>query len=251
MSEDRVNIRIFSDSADLTQATAEHITGLAAASIDQHGRFSLVLSGGSTPRGLYALLASETFADRIDWPRVFVFWGDERCVPPDDADSNYLMARETLLDHVPLPPENIHRIAGEIDPQSAAEAYEHRLRDFFAPTHTRPRFDLVLLGMGGDGHTASLFPGTAALDETTRWVVANFVPRLDTWRITLTLPALNSAANVLFLVTGSDKSDRLAEVLEPAASATAYPAQRIRPDDGQVQWMVDRAAAARLKNHGR
>ncbi len=161
----RIVTRIFSDSADLSQAAAEHIVGLAAASIDQRGNFSFVLSGGSTPRGLYALLASDGFADRIDWARVFVFWGDERCVPPNHADSNYRMAREALLDHVPLPAGNIHRMAGEIDPQAAAEGYDRLLHAFFAPTLARPRFDLVLLGMGADGHTASLFPGTDALNE--------------------------------------------------------------------------------------
>jgi 6-phosphogluconolactonase len=203
------------------------------------------LSGGSTPRALFRLLANPDFAPRIDWSRVHIFWGDERCVPPDHQDSNYGMARETLLDHVPLPEDNICRIRGEIDPQQAAAEYEQVLRIFFSNADT-PRFDLLLQGMGDDGHTASLFAGTQALYERTRWVIENYVPKLEMWRITLTVGAINAAAHVIFLVTGQNKAATLREVLNGPHQPEYYPSQLVQPADGELIWMADAAAAARL-----
>jgi len=215
----------------------------------------VALAGGSTPRATYALLATEEFAARVDWPRVHVFWGDERCVPPDHPGSNYRMAREALLDHVPLPARNVHPIHGEISPEEAAADYERTLRAFFAWNSGGrgsrdgapiPRFDLVLLGMGENGHTASLFPSTAALHEQTRWVVAHYVENLEAWRVTLTPIVINAAANVTFIVSGAGKAERLQQVLRGPCRPDLLPAQLIRPTDGRLVWVVDAAAAALL-----
>jgi 6-phosphogluconolactonase len=216
--------------------------------IAHRGRFLLALSGGSTPRPLYELLASRPFATRIDWPRVHMFWGDERCVPPDQPESNYRMAREALLDHVPLPPANVHRIRGEDKPTEAAAAYAESLGAFFGSRDSSPTesFDLVLLGMGADGHTASLFPGSAAAKESRRWVVATPGPEPGSWRVSLTPVLLNASENVTFLVTGADKAERLKDVLE-GGQPDLLPAQLIRPTHGALHWMIDAAAAARLR----
>lgn len=241
-----MNIETFADKNALTRAVAERITILSHEKIAASGRFSLGLSGGSTPRTLFELLASADFTPCLDWANIHIFWGDERCVPPDHADSNYRMTRETLLDHVPLPAANIHRIGGENDPAEAAADYENDLRAFFGDDAPWPHFDLLLQGMGDDGHTASLFPETDALAETTRWVVANYVPKLASWRITLTAPAINAAANVWFLVTGENKAAALHQVLRGPHQPTTYPAQLIQPTNGTLAWLVDPAAAARL-----
>jgi 6-phosphogluconolactonase len=233
----------FDDPAAMMRAAAERIVEQASAAITARGRFLFVLSGGKTPRSLYELLATRPYATRIDWPSVHIFWGDERCVPPEDPASNYRMAREALLDHVSLPPANIHRIHGEDNPEAAASHYEHLLR-----SHVDPRdqtFDLVLLGMGTDGHTASLFPGTPAAAELERWVVATRGPEREGWRVTLTRPALTAASNVTFLVSGADKAERLREVLEDHP-ASPLPAQLIHPKRGALHWMIDASAAARL-----
>ena len=241
---------MYSNAAGLAGAAAAHFVEQAVAAIEARGRFAVALPGGSTPRATYALLAGPEFARRIDWARVHVFWGDERCVPPDHPDSNYSMARETLLDHVPIPVENVHRVRGEIDPAQAADEYERTLRDFFA---TRPGeaeaatcFDLILLGMGGDGHTASLFPGTAAIHEDTRWVVAHFVDQLNAWRLTLTPIAINAAAQVTFLVAGAGKAERLREVLTGPLQPDRLPSQIVQPAAGRLLWLLDTAAAAQL-----
>lgn len=231
------------------ETAAERIAGTARQAIARSGRFTWVLSGGSTPRRLYTLLASGRFAGRVEWSHVHFFWGDERCVPPGDVDSNYRMARETLLDAVRPPPENVHRIIGEAEPSRAAASYEQVLRELF---HVRedaspPRFDLVLLGMGADGHTASLFPGTAPLIEKTRWVMANHVEDLASWRVTLTPVIINAAAQIVFLVAGSDKADRLKQVLQGKSDLAALPAQLIQPARGELIWLVDADAAARLE----
>ena len=236
-------LHVFSTPEALAEAAAEHVAQLAHAAVMDHGRFSVALSGGSTPRALHTRLAAEPWRDAVDWDRVHVFWGDERCVPPDHPDSNYRMARETLLDHVPIPPAQVHRMRGELSPAEAAAAYEAELRAFF-PTVAWPAFDLVLLGMGDDGHTASLFPGTAALAETEHWVVANRVEKLETWRLTLTAPAINRAAHVLFLVAGTGKAERLRQVLRGPYQPTVLPSQLIRPVSGDLVWFVDRAAAS-------
>jgi 6-phosphogluconolactonase len=213
------------------------------------GRFAVALSGGSTPRALYALLASAEFQPQIPWPRVHFFWGDERAVPPDHPDSNYRMAFEALLSKAPVPAENIHRIESELAPEEAAARYEKSLRDFFALEDSAwPVFDLILLGLGDDGHTASLFPGSAALAETRRLVVAVYVEKLKTHRITLTLPVLNRAANIFFLVAGSSKAAIVADVLQKKTGPATLPAQRIDPPGGRLVWFIDAAASSALES---
>jgi 6-phosphogluconolactonase len=237
-------IRTCPDAASLARAAAEHFVTLAAAAIAARGQFVVALSGGSTPRTSYALLASHQFAQRVDWPRVHVFWGDERCVPPDHPESNYRMAREALLDRVPIPTENVHRMRGELPPDQAATAYQAELE---AALGAGGRFDLILLGMGADGHTASLFPGTTALHEQTRWVVAHYVDKLSAWRVTLTPVAINAAAHVIFIVSGAGKAERLPEVLAGPYQPDILPAQIVRPADGRLLWLVDAAAAVHLR----
>jgi 6-phosphogluconolactonase len=246
-------IRVLPDAPAAQRAAAEEFTARTEAAVRAHGAAFVALSGGSTPRGLHALLADplEPFRARVPWPRLHVFWGDERPVPPDHPDSNYRMAHDTLLGRVPIPPAHVHRVAGEDpDPTTAAARYARDLRETFA-THGRleagwPRFDLAILGLGADGHTASLFPGTDAVHEATHLVAAPWVAKLDSHRITLTPPVLNRADTVLFLVTGSDKAETLAAVLEGPSRPDAYPSQAIRPETGALLWLVDRAAAARL-----
>jgi 6-phosphogluconolactonase len=200
-----------------------------------------VLAGGSTPETMYGILARD-YIDQIDWSKVYVFFGDERSVPPHHEDSNLKMASEVLLDHVPV--ANVHRIRGELWPEEAAEAYEEELGTFFQ-TEDVPRFDLILLGIGADGHTASLFPWTTALEVHDRWVVANPVPRLNTTRITLTVPVINAARAVIFLVAGEDKAEALKETLEGDADPRVYPAKLIQPPGGP-EWMLDQSAASLL-----
>lgn len=242
-------IEMFPDKAALIRAQAERIVMLARDATRARGRCLISLSGGSTPKPLYELLAREPYASHIDWARLHLFWGDERCVPPDHADSNYRMTREALIDRVPLLPENVHRIHGEDEPHEAAEAYERVLRGFFGAGATPARsFDLALLGMGPDGHTASIFPGTAATTEAQRWAMAVHVERpREMWRITLTPLVLNAAADVTFLVAGADKAARLVEVLQDSSQRGALlPAQLVKPTQGALHWMVDRAAGAAL-----
>jgi 6-phosphogluconolactonase len=242
------NVSIHPDAGALARAAAELMTALAERTITARGRFAVALAGGSTPGAVYALLAAKEFAARVDWPRVHVFWGDERCVPPDHPDSNYLLARRALLDHVPIPESNVRRIPGETDPAQAAAAYEQTLRTFFSIRGAErfPRFDLILLGMGRDGHTASLFPGTAALHERKHWVVAQYIDGLAAWRVTLTPKVINSAARVVFLVSGAEKAERLHEVLHGPRRTDRMPAQIVRPVDGRLEWLVDAAAAGSI-----
>jgi 6-phosphogluconolactonase len=244
------SIRVVPDAAALARAGAEEFAQRAREAAGAGGRFTVALSGGSTPRALYALLAEDAaLRNQIAWERTQVFWGDERPVPPGHPDSNYRMARETLLSRVPVPPDNIHRIRGEdADPSAAARDYEETMRKHFRPKEGElPRFDLVLLGLGPDAHTASLFPGSDALGETKRWVVANRVERLDTVRITLTAPVLNAAASVVFLVSGEDKAPALKQVLEGPHDPNRFPAQMIHPHRGSLLWLLDRPAARLLK----
>ena len=238
-------VTILEDAEAVARAAAERFAELAQQSIGERGRFAVALSGGSTPRRAYELLAGEDYRGRVDWPKVHVFFGDERMVPADSAESNYRMASEELLSRVPVPPENIHRINGLGDALANARLYEDELRTFFNDA-LWPSFDLVLLGMGDDGHTASLFPGTLALDEQAAWVAANWVEKLNAYRVTLTAPAINRAAHVLFLVTGANKAGPLAEVLKGELEPGRLPSQLIRPPDGSLEWLVDKAAAARL-----
>jgi 6-phosphogluconolactonase len=242
-----VDLRRLTTPQDLFQAAAEEVIRAATQAIAERGRFTIALSGGSTPRNLYTLIAANASAN-LPWAQMFFFWGDERHVPPDDADSNYRMAQETLLSKVPVPPGNVFRIPAENpDATAAAEAYEQTLRKFFALAPGEvPRFDLILLGLGPDGHTASLFPETAALRETSRLVVANWVEKLNASRITFTLPVLNAARCVAFLVSGADKAAVVREVLEGNAPAEKYPSRLVQPGEGKLIWFVDRAAASEL-----
>jgi 6-phosphogluconolactonase len=236
------DVRVYPTIVELSLRAAEAAVETINDAVQRAGRCSLVLSGGSTPRTLFTLLASQ-FRYRIPWARVHVFWGDERYVPPDDPRSNYGMARETLLDHVPCPAANVHPMPTSFpDPSDAARAYEATLRHEFADEW--PRFDLVLLGIGPEGHTASLFPGAPALDERTRWVLPVTVPAEPALRLTLTLPALSRSANAYFLVAGADKSRALHHVLTGSADPASYPAAGVRLESGTLIWWVDRAAAA-------
>jgi 6-phosphogluconolactonase len=238
-------LRVVEDLAALHRAGAEEVARGAVAAVAARGRFTIALTGGTTPRGLYALLAEDpVLRGAILWEQVDVFFGDERCVPPDHSESNFGMANAALLARVPLPRGNVHRMEGEREPAEAATRYEAALRERFRDG--LPRFDLLLLGLGADGHVASLFPGTAALAERDRLVVANRVPRLDAWRITLTLPVLNAAAEVLFLVAGEQKSWAVCAAFEPHADEEDIPARLVQPASGELRWIVDRAAAARL-----
>ena len=230
----------------LADAVARHIVARAADAISATGRFTLALSGGSTPRAAYSRLATGDWRLASgDWRLVHILWSDERCVPPDDPRSNYRMAKEALLDRVPIPAQQIHRIRGEDDPEKAAAEYERVLRALLGNEGACP--DLVLLGMGEDGHTASLFPGPAAVRETARWVVAVPSPDATMWRITLTPALLNAARNVTFVVSGPNKAARLQQVLEGPFTPDVLPAQAIRPLQGRLTWMVDEAAAGRLR----
>lgn len=238
-------VRIHEDAERVARAAAALVVEASAEASETSGRFSIALAGGSTPKRVYELLASEEFGAQVDWNTWHVFFGDERCVPPDDPESNYRMANETLLARVPIPRENIHRIRGEGDAVANARVYEDELRGYFVG-ETWPAFDLVLLGMGDDGHTASLFPGTDALREQDAWVTANWVERLNQFRITLTVPAINHAERVAFVVTGGAKSARLREVLRDEGEPARLPAQLIKPASGRLAWLVDEAAAAGL-----
>ena len=236
---------------DLAEYAAGQFVQIAGDLIAAHGRCCIALAGGATPRLLYTLLAQPNRIAQIDWSRVQVYWGDERCVPPDDPESNYLMAWQAFLDQVPLPAENVHRILGELEPEQAVQRYAIELQHAF-PGATYPRFDLVLLGLGEDGHTASLFPGSPALSETKRWVVSvehRIPPPPLVTRISLTLPVLNSAAIVFFLVSGSGKAGILSEVLQNQANSGQLPAQRVRPNSGRLVWAVDRSAAGEYIKH--
>ena len=217
--------------------------------ISTRGLARIAISGGSTPKAMFALLAdpSQPFRDAVDWSRLQLFWVDERCVPPTDPDSNFRMTSEALLSKVPLPSENIFRMQGELDPEEAASLYESTLRNAMKLEGAEsPAFDLLLLGMGDDGHTASLFPHTAALHELGRLVVANHVPQKDTWRITLTSPVINGAREVAFLIEGAAKTSVLAEVLTGPHDPERLPSQLIRPSIGKLRFLLDEAAAAKL-----
>ncbi|MDQ2922000.1 MAG: 6-phosphogluconolactonase [Acidobacteriota bacterium] len=239
------DIRIFVTAEEVARAAADCFTDIAVASISAEGRFSVALAGGATPRRTYQLLASPEYRNRITWSQVHIFFGDERCVPPTHADSNYRMADEAILSHLPIPEQNVHRMIGEGDAHANASLYESDLQTFF-DGEPWPRLNLVLLGMGDDGHTASLFPGTDALNETRGWVAANWVGKIEAYRITLTAPAINHAANIIFLVAGAGKAERLPEVLRGARDPLRLPSQLIQPVAGSLVWLVDKAAAERL-----
>ncbi len=242
-------LEIGADPAAVSARAADLLAGLARDRAAASGRFTVVLAGGSTPRGLYQLLAMSPYRDRVPWARCQLFFSDERCVPPDHPDSNYRMVREALLDRVSIPPDNVHRMAGEeADPERAAASYEGALRRVLglAPDEW-PRFDLVLLGLGADGHTASLFPGAAALAERRRLAIATFSESFGEHRLTLTVPVLNAAAQAVFLVTGAAKAAALAAVLAGARDPGRWPAQLIDPEPGDLLFLADRAAAGSLR----
>jgi len=250
IAQDAMRARTLSSSASLTVNSVE-------------GKFSVALSGGSTPRDLFTLLATQEFSSQVDWSRVHLFWGDERCVPPDHPDSNFKMANDALISRVPIPAENVHRVRAEIAPEDAAREYEETIRAFLdgderGETRIKqensrksasirvPVFDLVLLGLGSNAHTASLFPHTPVLGETSRWVAAQYVDTLNTYRITFTPPLINAAKNILFLVAGADKANAVYAVLRGNYSPDEYPAQLIQPTQGKVTWLLDQAANEKL-----
>jgi len=248
----RPDVEVLPNAAALADAAAEQIAGAAARAIDASGRFVIALSGGSTPRRTYERLAQEPYLSRIQWNSVHVIWGDERCVPPGDPDSNYRMAHDALLEHVPVPAANIYRIHGEDDPVEAAASYEKMLRALLrtangAPSSTAGRcIDLAILGLGDNGHTASLFPESAAAREAERWVMAESVDASPSWRITLTAPVLNAATELLFIVSGNQKANVLSRVLDGPRIPQQLPAQLIVPTHGRSHWLVDSAAATEL-----
>lgn len=238
-------IRIFPSQQELFRGAAETFSRLANEAVHARGKFSVALSGGNTPRGLHHELAGE-YADKISWEKVFFFWGDERHVPPDFPESNFRMAKETLLSKLPIPADHVFRIAGELpDAEQAALLYQNTLLDQFRPALDEfPRFDLMLQGIGGDGHTASLFPGTKALEEQKRFVVGNWVEQHSTWRITVTYPVINNAANVMFLVDGSGKAEIVKKALQE--SSARLPCQGVLPRNGNLMWYLDQAAGSKL-----
>ena len=241
-------IRIFPDIDSLSRAAAELFVETAQRAVAERGRFLAALSGGGTPNGLYRLLADDPYRSRVDWSRTHVFWGDERCVPPDDPGSNYGQAHDILLARVPIPGGNIQRVEGELDPQTASDDYAQVLKRYAEPGQDWPRFDLVLLGLGEDGHTASLFPGSPVeADSPTLAVTANYQDRPAN-RVTMTPLVINDARNIIFLATGANKAVTLTRVLSDLRTLDDLPAQRIQPTDGRITWLVDEAAAGKLKN---
>ncbi|MEE9615322.1 MAG: 6-phosphogluconolactonase [Thermodesulfobacteriota bacterium] len=257
MSERKISIH--EDLESLSRAAAETFLDLSVRAVRAKGSFSAVLSGGATPRTLYGLLAAPPFKEKIPWRDTDLFWGDERCVPPDHPESNYRMAEEAFLSRVPIPPENVHRMRGELDPAEGAKRYEDEIRGFFKGKGGEgggalPVFDLVILGLGEDGHTLSLFPSTAAPDtspgtshgKSERLVVGSRVEKPGGHRLTMTLPLVNNASNVLFLVSGAGKAGVLKEVLEAPPRPELYPAEGVNPVKGGLIWLVDKAAAGFL-----
>ncbi len=241
-----MNVVIFSDGDKLSHAAAAYVVQIAGDSIAAHGNFTLALSGGSTPKKLYTLLASEPYRSQIDWTRVEIFWSDERCVPADDPESNYRLAQEVMLCKLPIAAKQIHRMpADEADRNAAAHAYTQEMRQVFGTDGT-PSFDLIQLGMGPEAHTASLFPHQASLQEQQRLVMSVSVPKPPPPRLTFTPVLLNAAHHVLFLVTGAEKAEAVQAVLEGEQRPEEYPAQIVQPHNGDVTWMLDAAAAAKL-----
>jgi 6-phosphogluconolactonase len=238
-------IQTYPDLEALSRAAAGLFVRQAKDAVQQRGRFGVALSGGTTPRRTYALLAQSPFREQVPWERTHVFWGDERCVAPDDPRSNARLAREALLDRVPVPPRQVHPISCRTSPETAAREYAAVLREYFGAGPAS--FDLILLGLGENGHTASLFPGDAALDERVRWTAPVLVADPDLHRVTLTASLLNQAAMVAFLVAGAAKAGMLREVLQGPRDPRRLPAHLINPEKGELYWLVDREAAAQLR----
>ncbi|MGV3638871.1 MAG: 6-phosphogluconolactonase [Adhaeribacter sp.] len=237
-------ITVFNDTQALSQAAAELFVQIAREAVETQGRFTLALTGGSSPVQLYKLLASSPYREQVDWEKTFVFWGDERWVPLSDERSNAKMAFDTFLRQVPVPENQIFPMWEDCEPEDFANQYEQVLQKHFH--QQAPQFDLILLGMGDDGHTASLFPGTEVLNETSRWVRAYYLTPQSMYRVTLTAPLINQAKNVLFLTFGANKAPALHEVLEGKRNPDLYPSQLIQPKQGEVRWFVDEAAASKL-----
>jgi 6-phosphogluconolactonase len=245
----RIKYYVEPDRAALARRTAQYLVEMAAEAVDARGQVRIAVSGGTTPKEAFSLLADphQRFRAAMPWDRLDLYWVDERCVPPDDQESNYRMTRESLLSQVPMTPERVHRMEGELDPEAAAARYESELRNSFRLEGAEsPRFDLVALGMGDDGHTASLFPYTAAIHEMGRLVTANHVPQKDTWRITLTWPVINHASSVFFEIAGEDKAERVREVFMGPHDPERLPSQLIWPSSGILTLFLDKAAAALL-----
>jgi 6-phosphogluconolactonase len=241
-----MHIAVFPDLDTISQHAAQYVTRVANEAIVTRGRFTIALSGGNTPRKLYHLLGTEPYRSQIDWNLVEFFWGDERCVPPDDSESNYRMAREELLDHISTPAAHIHRMpADQPDRDAASLAYTREIQRVFS-TDGIPAFDLIQLGMGPEGHTASLFPHQPSLHETTRLVMPVSVPKPPPDRLTFTPPLLNAARNILFLATGPDKASVMQTIAEGPYNPDEYPAQIVQPAHGEVVWMLDEAIAQKL-----
>jgi 6-phosphogluconolactonase len=232
-------IKVSPDVQELVIEAAERIIAAAERAVREKQSFSIALSGGHTPQGLFELLASKAFRPRIEWEKVSIFFGDERCVGPDSPDSNFRMANLAMLSKVPIPANQIHRMRGEIDPQEAAKEYGELLKAKFGDGG----LDVILLGMGDDGHTASLFPHSAALQERKHRCVANYVDKFKAWRVTMTAPFINRAAAVIILAAGKDKSARVHEVLEGPRDTERLPIQLIQPEAGTLTWLLDAAAA--------
>lgn len=252
MKTDKCEILVVANPGELSCRAAQEFVRLADEAVRAKGYFSVVLSGGNTPRGLYLTLASDAYREQVPWAKVYLFWGDERCVLPDHPDSNFRMAYESLICRVPIPEKNIYRMPAEqADHNRAATEYEYAIRSFFqVKAGEMPCFDLIILGMGEDGHTASLFPGTSALEKADRFVSAHYIKKLDAYRLTVTVPLINQAAEVVFLVSGEPKALVLKDVLEGEYQPQQLPSQLIRPANGRLLFIVDRMAAGKLTRIG-
>ncbi len=238
-------VRVFPDLEALSRGAADYFVARIKERAEQKSRFAVAISGGSTPKRLYSLLRASPYRDAIPWDQVHFFWADERCVPPDHPESNYKLAFDTFLSLVPAPESNLHRVSGELSPATAALAYEDDLRNFFGDPRF-PKFDLIILGVGADGHTASLFPGSPSLRETARLALPVYLERPQQDRVTLTLPVLDQASKLLFLASGRVKAPIVSQILE-SDNAKRYPAGLVRPVEGEVIWFIDREAARELR----
>ncbi len=239
-------IHVFETKEEASEASARFLIRAAKEAVQREGRFSVALTGGSSPKILYQLLAADPFRSQVPWEKTHIFWGDERSVPHDNEQNNARMSFKLLLDHVPVPPHQIHRMSGELPPGEAARQYGEILKKHFG--EEAPQFDLILLGMGEDGHTASLFPGTPVLGEKDRWVAELFLKGQDMYRITLTAPLINQARQIVFQVFGENKAGVLKQVLEGPAQPEKLPSQLIKPDNGELHWFLDEAAAGQIAN---
>lgn len=243
------NIHVYPNKEKLATEAAERVINVIGQATRENGLCNIALAGGKTPREVYSMLATDTYRDQVAWSNLHLFWGDERMVSPEHQDSNFRMVQETLLDRVNIPDGNIHRIRGEIAPEKAANEYAELLHNHFK--EGLPCFDLILLGLGEDGHTASLFPGTDAVEEGERHVVAVYVPGLNTWRVTLTLPVLNAAREILFLVSGRSKADIVRRIISIKQPAKEFPATMVNPENGTLHWMLDSESVVLINENAR